>query len=233
MALHVDSLAIDARDPEAMARWWQQVLGGEVVREQGTVPRLVGVAGSPPIDFLLVDEPPVGKNRLHLDLRGRDQAAEVARLRALGATPADVGQGPDATWVVLADPEGNVLCVLSSNERAETVAVANLAVDARDPEALARWWQQVLGGRVDDDEDDEEVVCLDGAAGAPHLDFVRVADPKVGKNRLHLDLRPDDQAAEVARLEALGATRVEERSNAFGQTWVVMRDPEGNGFCVS
>ena len=52
------------------------------------------------------------KNRLHLDLRPDDQAAEVARLEALGATRVDVGQGDDVTWVVLADPEGNEFCVL-------------------------------------------------------------------------------------------------------------------------
>ena len=52
------------------------------------------------------------KNRLHLDLRPDDQAAEVARLEALGATRVDIGQGDDVTWVVLADPEGNEFCVL-------------------------------------------------------------------------------------------------------------------------
>jgi hypothetical protein len=55
------------------------------------------------------------KNRLHIDLVPDDQAAEVARLEALGARPADVGQG-DATWVVLADPEGNEFCVLSPRD---------------------------------------------------------------------------------------------------------------------
>ena len=114
MSLRIDSLAIDARDPEALARWWQQVLGGEVVREQETVPRLVGAPGCPPLDFLRVDDPKVAKNRLHLDLRPDDQAAEVARLEALGATRVDVGQGDDVPWVVLTDPEGNELCVLAA-----------------------------------------------------------------------------------------------------------------------
>jgi hypothetical protein len=68
-----------------------------------------------PIDVLPVPEAKTVKNRLHLDVRadGSTQAAEVDRLLALGATRADVGQGPDATWVVLADPEGNEFCVLS------------------------------------------------------------------------------------------------------------------------
>jgi hypothetical protein len=63
-----------------------------------------------------VAEPNPVKNRLHLDVApfaGGDRTAEVARLLSLGATPADVGQGDDVTWVVLADPEGNEFCVLS------------------------------------------------------------------------------------------------------------------------
>lgn len=112
MSLRLDSLAIDARDPEALARWWQQALGGEVVRQQKTVPRLVRAPGCPPLDFLRVDDGPVEKHRLHLDLRPDDRAAEVARVEALGATRVDVGQGDDVPWVVLADPEGHVFCIL-------------------------------------------------------------------------------------------------------------------------
>jgi hypothetical protein len=63
--------------------------------------------------FLAVDEPEESKNRLHIDLRPDDQAAEVDRLIALGASHVDVGQG-DVPWVVLADPEGNEFCVLQS-----------------------------------------------------------------------------------------------------------------------
>ena len=69
-----------------------------------------GVA--PDLLFLAVPEGKSVKNRLHLDLRPEDQAAEVARIEALGATRVDIGQGPDVTWVVLADPEGNEFCVL-------------------------------------------------------------------------------------------------------------------------
>jgi hypothetical protein len=65
----------------------------------------------------------------------------------------------------------------------------------------------------------------------PDLLFIRVPEAKAGKNRLHLDLRPDDQAAEVARLETLGARRASVgQSDEVG--WVVMQDPEGNEFCV-
>ena len=66
---------------------------------------------SPDLLFLKVPEPKRDKVRLHIDLRPEDQAAEVARAEAMGATRVDIGQG-EPTWVVLADPEGNEFCIL-------------------------------------------------------------------------------------------------------------------------
>jgi catechol 2,3-dioxygenase-like lactoylglutathione lyase family enzyme len=110
-----------------------------------------------------------------------------------------------------------------------------LCIDTTDPDRLASFWQSALGWRRTYEEDDE--VVLEPPAGsredgvAPDLLFLRVPEGKAGKNRLHLEVRPDDQAAEVARLQALGARRVD-----VGQgpvvSWVVMGDPEGNEFCV-
>ncbi|CAN5829421.1 hypothetical protein BH24ACT6_BH24ACT6_14410 [soil metagenome] len=62
--------------------------------------------------FAAVPEDKTVKNRIHLDLRPDDQAAEVARYEALGARRVDVGQSNDVTWVVMADPEGNEFCLL-------------------------------------------------------------------------------------------------------------------------
>jgi hypothetical protein len=77
----------------------------------------------PDLGFNRVSEGKAAKNRLHLDLRPQDQAAEVARLEGLGARRPDVGQGADVTWVVMADPEGNEFCVL------RTLAPEQLAAD--------------------------------------------------------------------------------------------------------
>jgi hypothetical protein len=109
-----------------------------------------------------------------------------------------------------------------------------ITIDAADPAALSRWWASVLGWRVTYEDDDQSVV--EPPAGSPEdgvvadLLFVKVDDAKAGKNRVHLDLRPDDRDAEVARVEALGARRVD-----IGQgerSWVVLADPEGNEFCI-
>jgi len=115
-----------------------------------------------------------------------------------------------------------------------SISIQCIDIDARDPLALAGFWQEALGWRRTYESDDE--VVLEPPEGspqdgvAPDLLFIRVPDDKVVKNRLHLDLRPDDQSAEVARLLALGATHVD-----LGQgdvSWVVLADPEGNEFCV-
>lgn len=65
----------------------------------------------------------------------------------------------------------------------------------------------------------------------PDLLFIKVPETKTVKNRLHFDVRPEDQTAEIARLEALGARRVSV-GQGDGRAWTVMADPEGNEFCV-
>ena len=118
MAIRVQCVSIDAQDPHALAEFWAGVLGWrrtysddeEVVLEPPEGSPEDGV--SPDLVFLRVPEPKTGKNRLHLDLRPEDQAAEVERIEALGGKRTFVGQGDDVSWVVLADPEGNEFCVL-------------------------------------------------------------------------------------------------------------------------
>jgi hypothetical protein len=118
MDIRIQCLCIDTTDPGRLATFWQAALGwrrtfadeDEVALEPPEGSPEHGVA--PDLLFLRVPEEKAGKSRLHLDLRPLDQAAEVARLEALGARRADVGQGPEVTWVVLADPDGNEFCVL-------------------------------------------------------------------------------------------------------------------------
>ena len=110
-----------------------------------------------------------------------------------------------------------------------------VCIDSADPHRVAGFWEQALGWRRTYDVDDE--VVLEPPEGSPadgvspDLVFLRVPEDKTGKNRLHLDLRPiADQAAEVARLESLGAVRVDIGQGQ--QSWVVLADPDGNEFCV-
>jgi predicted enzyme related to lactoylglutathione lyase len=106
----------------------------------------------------------------------------------------------------------------------------NITIDAHDPRALAEFWRQALDYQLAFDEPDEVGIEPANNDAATALIFVPVPEDKTIKNRVHLDLAPDDQAAEVERLESLGARRVD-----IGQStvsWVVMADPEGNEFCV-
>ena len=111
-------------------------------------------------------------------------------------------------------------------------AQVGLVLDCVDPERLAEFWAPALGYRYAGTFDAFGVL-LPGEGGGPKLLLQRVAEPKAGKNRMHLDLHTDDLDAEVARLAALGASRSdEEAQHQFGTTWIRMSDPEGNEFCV-
>lgn len=104
-----------------------------------------------------------------------------------------------------------------------------LTIDAADAAALAGFWASLLGGTTHAEDDGD--VWIDLGNGGPDLLFIPSGDERAGKNRLHLDLRPDDRDAEVDRALTLGARTVD-----VGQTgeesWVVLADPEGNEFCI-
>ena len=102
-------------------------------------------------------------------------------------------------------------------------------VDAADPAALGRWWATALDWVVVN-EDPEEFEIRSAPERLPGLLFVRVPERKTHKNRLHLDFRPDDRDATVARLVGLGASLADVGQGE--QDWVVLGDPEGNEFCV-
>jgi catechol 2,3-dioxygenase-like lactoylglutathione lyase family enzyme len=106
--------------------------------------------------------------------------------------------------------------------------IKSVTFDAADALALARFWAAALGTDVDDESTPDRAFVEAAGWGGPNLWFQRVPEPKTAKNRVHFDLRaPDGVEAEVARLAALGATVL-----TRGDDLTVMRDPEGNEFCV-
>ncbi|MEM9514628.1 MAG: VOC family protein [Actinomycetota bacterium] len=113
MSLRWEQVVVDAIDPVALGHWWATALGWTIVNDDPAEFEIQPAAGMlPGIIFEQTDRAKSeSKNRLHLDFRPDDQAAEVRRLIGLGAQRADIGQG-DASWVVLIDPEGNEFCVL-------------------------------------------------------------------------------------------------------------------------
>ncbi|MFE9205244.1 VOC family protein [Micromonospora sp. NPDC007230] len=105
----------------------------------------------------------------------------------------------------------------------------NLTVDAQDPSRLAHWWAEALGYQVVSEKPDE-VEIRRAPDQLPGIVFVPVSQAKESKNRLHLDLRPANQEAEVERLVDMGARHVDIGQGDVG--WTVLADPEGNEFCV-
>ena len=172
---------------------------------------------------------------MHFDLTSpslEEQQATVARVLALGGRHIDIGQGPDADHVVLADPEGNELCVIEpgNNFLAECGFIG--AVSSGGTQDVGYFWSAALGWPLVWDQDQE--TAIRSPHGGPKITWGGPpVDPKVGRNRLHLDLSPTndgDQHAEIERLTSLGATRSNGPSHDAGA--VELLDPDGNEFCV-
>ncbi|MDO9378305.1 MAG: VOC family protein [Nocardioidaceae bacterium] len=235
MTLLLDALSIDARDPVALAGFWAGLLGREVADDPGG-----GVVLAPvdhtgfAVRFVPGGEPGAGPNVMHPDLTSTsldDQRHLVDRALALGARHLDVGQRGDEGHVVLADPEGNELCVLEPGNRflAGCGLLGALAGDGS--RAAGRFWSAALGWPLVWDQDEETAV--QSPLGGPKITWggppVR---PGPGRSRWHLDLVPSpgsDQRAEVERLVDLGATHVD-AGPRVGR--VVLADPDGHALCV-
>ncbi|HEY4459101.1 MAG TPA: VOC family protein [Pseudonocardiaceae bacterium] len=241
MALRLVQVNFKARDDAALGRFWADALGWGVSSEGPGVTNVepVGFVWPDPaavcVDVVAVPDPETVRYRVHLDLATTSVAhhAElVARLTELGATPADIGQG-DVPWTVLADPDGNVFCVLEPRSTyRDTGPIAAVVVDCADPMAMARFWGDAMDWTVHEVSDDAARLRSSAGVG-PYLEFLRAPEARTWWNRIHLDVAPyadDDQATEVARLLDLGASTAD-----IGQgevSWKVLADPEGNEFCV-
>ena len=115
------------------------------------------------------------------------------------------------------------------------ISIRHVTLDCADPYALAGFWQDVTGWpRSDQDFAGDPEVSLVAPPGVTGLWFQHVPESKAVKNRLHLDIAPDDHTRddEVERLLGLGATFVADHRRSDGSGWVVLADPEGNEFCV-
>jgi len=224
-----------------LARFWAEALhwevGSEEVDEVDVEP---GGYRYPdpvalPLAFVPVPEAKTGKNRVHLDLATESlehQAAEVKRLLALGAVPADIGQG-DVPWQVLADPEGNEFCVLEPRlVYRGTGPVAAVVVDCANPGDVAGFWQLATGW-LPAGSTQGGVSFRSPQGVGPYVELLPSSEVKTVKNRIHLDAAPEsgeDHAAAVRVLLEAGAVRAD-----VGQgdvSWAVLTDPEGSEFCV-
>lgn len=244
MTSRLVALCFDANDPLRLARFWATALGWDI----GDAGR--SEIGLVPTDdtkfqllFLAVPEKKAGRNRIHLDLTTtslNDQQETVAKLLELGGRHIDIGQRVgenhvviDEGHVVLADPEGNELCICEPDNNFLAGCERLGAINCDGRREVGYFWSQALGWPLVWDQNEETAIRAPTSAGPLITWSGPPLLPKHGKNRLHLDIAPPpdgDQRAEVERLTALGATQVD-----IGQgnvAWVVMADPDDNEFCV-
>jgi hypothetical protein len=232
MASRLAALSIDASDPEALARFWADILGRPVGADG--VSLLPDDDAAFPIRFVATGLPKVAQNWLHFDLTSttpEDQQETVDRVLGLGGSHCDVGQRGDEGHVVLADPEGNEFCVIEADNNFLAGCGRVGALSGDGSQECGYFWGRALDWPLVWDQDEETAIQSPRGGtkitwgGPPYLE-------KTGKERWHLDLEVEgtDLADEAERLVALGATRVD-----IGQgnvSWVVMADPDGHEFCL-
>jgi predicted enzyme related to lactoylglutathione lyase len=238
MALQLGQVNLKARDEAALGGFWAAALGwGFSSEEPGAASALPAGADWPSaatssLDFIAVPDPETVRYHTHLELAttsAAHQAELVERLRDLGATPVEAA----VSWPVLADPEGNQFCVREPREGyRDTGPIAAIVVDCTDPGAMTRFWTDVLGWTRHDVTDEHALLRAAEDIG-PYLELARTPHLPSRWHRAHLDLVPrpvSGFAAEVARVEALGATPADVGQGEV--TWRVLADPEGNEFCI-
>ena len=234
MTSQLVALRFDAHLPVAQARFWAAALRWSVAAETSESLRLVPTDQTPfEIVFVPGAETKVSQNRIHFDLTTEtqvDQDESVRSLIELGGRHIDIGQGPEDTHVVLADPEGNEFCVIEPTNSFLATCERLGAVNCDGTQALGYFWSKVLGWPLVWDQDEETAIrAADGTgplitwSGPPLI-------PKVAKERMQFVIAAPDMTAEIGRLVDLGATRIDTGHND-GEP-VVMADVDGNEFFV-
>jgi predicted enzyme related to lactoylglutathione lyase len=233
MDVRLVALELDAPDPTAPATFWAGLLGRPVVVEPaGTL--LPGDGTQVGLRFVPSAEPKVAQNPVHLHLTSTslaDQEATVARALALGGRHVDVGQLPEEPHVVLADPDGNELCVIEPGNAFLAGTGFLGEVTCRGTRAVGLFWSEALGWPLVWDRDEETAVqSPDGGTkvswgGEP-------VDPDAPPQRQRLELATGDFPAAVDRLVALGATPVGDSAPDPTRDVVALTDPDGQVFLL-
>ena len=164
MTANLVALTFDANDPAVLARFWAGVLGRELVDDPDDPDVFVLLPSDDTgfrIEFAPTQEPKTGPNQMHFDLTSaslEEQQATVARALELGGRHIDIGQGPDADHVVMADPEGNEFCVIEAgnNFLADTGLIGALSSDGT--QAVGYFWSEALGWPLVWDQDEETAI---------------------------------------------------------------------------
>jgi catechol 2,3-dioxygenase-like lactoylglutathione lyase family enzyme len=228
VALRLVAVSFDAVDPARVAVFWAGLLGRDVVPEAhgALVPGDDTQVG---LRFVASATPKVGPNRLHLHLTSSsvdDQQASVEKVLDLGGRHIDIGQRPEEGHIVLADPEGNELCVIEPGNSYLAGCGLLGEVTCEGSREVGMFWRDVLGWPLVWDRGEQTVVQSPLGGTKVAWDGEHMT-PKTGRNRQRLAVGAPELLSEVRRLVALGATEICEREGS-----VELADPDGNEFSL-
>jgi predicted enzyme related to lactoylglutathione lyase len=246
--LRLGHITFAAEDPEGLSAFWADFLDGYTATGSREGARATGEG--PTLLFNRMEKSPTIELPIHVDVNVPDREDELKRLLGLGAKLVEtkshaIGELSE-TWTVMRDPEGNGFCI-QSPPKTQGRFIGNVTFSCAEPIPLGRFWaaalgwpdepidesfiQTLLAEGMDERERESFYVTRETPTSRPRLLFQRREKSRPESYPIHLDLEADDREAEVERLTGLGATVVQARSSAE-HTWTVMRDPEGNPFCV-
>jgi predicted enzyme related to lactoylglutathione lyase len=249
--LRLGHITFACADPQGMAAFWAAVLGYEAAPRgeswAASDPREEG----PELFFNRMEKSPTIELPIHVDVNAPDREAEVHRLLGLGGriveTKTSAIGNHSETFTVMRDPEGNGFCVQGPDPRKPHPYLANVTFSCAEPTQLGPFWAEALAwpeeeigddflqmlrdDGVDEREFSAYYVTRNPDGSPPRFLFQRRERSRPESYPIHLDFTAEDREAEVARLTAAGATIVQTKTGGE-QTWTVMRDPDGNPFCV-
>jgi predicted enzyme related to lactoylglutathione lyase len=244
--LRLYHLTFACEDPRRVCEFWAEALGYQV--ERGGDDWFA--RGDPELRFAPMPKSPTIEVPIHVDVNTPDPETEIQRLLGLGArlvvTKTDRVGEISETWTVMRDPEGNGFCVQGPDERMPSTYLRNVTYAAAEPPRLAEFWSQATGWPVEeipeafldrlraagiDERELDAYAAIERPGTLLRFLFQRRQKTPTESIPIHPDFRTHDREAELERLTALGAS-VMETKHAADRTWTVMRDLEGNAFCV-
>lgn len=228
MVLRLEAVTFEVADATAVAAFWAGLLQREILEEDNgaLVPGDLAQVG---LRFVTSHTEQIGPRRLHLHLTStslEDQRQTVESALRLGGQHIEVGQAPDAGFVVLADPGGNEMCVIEPQNKflAGTGPLGEVTCDGTRDVGL--FWRDALDWLLVWDQHEETAVRSPVGGTKISWGGPPVA-PRHGRNRQRLDLVTADLSTEVDRLTSLGATRLTDLVDG-----VELADPDGNEFAL-
>jgi predicted enzyme related to lactoylglutathione lyase len=249
--LQLLNITFSCSDPERVAEFWGTLLDYEAAPAGdswiATDPRGEGTR----LLFNRMEKSETIEVPIHVDVNVPDREAELDRILQLGGrlveTRSDSIGDFSESWTVMRDPEGNGFCIQSPPKTPPHRYIGNVTFSCAEPRQLGAFWAEALGWPEEETDegflqqlrdagvDERELtgfyVTRPPDGGRPRFLFQRREKSRPASYPIHLDFRTDDREAEVERLERAGAAVVETKEGA-NLTFTILRDPDGNPFCV-